>query len=388
SISTSTEKNPPPVTFTEPGDVEIVLEASTIDGCTDTIRKVVQVKAGISKFAKVMDVSTANVLPYGAAQRADGNYQVLFGQGNSLRSVLVNTLGALQGAATTLSADNMTVRSCIPYNGGGFAVAGADGFRAKIKIVGSQQTLLADPASFHFDFSTASLVFGQTINADNNIAATGFRLSSNKYSVGFARSTPSGIITQGPLIPLNDGFGGNSIAQRPNGGYVVLASCQTSGCSEPCRVLALSTDGGYQSRKDLTAIRIPVRIVRAAGDSYVAVGYTAAGLPKALGLDASLSVVWERSFSGVEEIRDVAISTDGQLVVCGVKGAALYFAKYPLNAAGAATWEKPFSAAGASLQGIAITATADGGYLVLGLQDKSGEQDLYLAKTDADGNTQ
>ncbi|MEO6037882.1 MAG: PKD domain-containing protein [Saprospiraceae bacterium] len=385
-VSTSTDKDPAPVTFPDAGDFEIMLVAQNAEGCPDTVIKVVHVGLGISKFAKPVDVSTANVTPLNVTERGDGKFHVLYEQ-SGLKTVLINDLGEKDGNPANISTTNISATTSIPLNGG-FVLGGENSPAAKVKFVSSAQAVAADPAGFQFNGGATSLIYGLTLNADNEIAATGSRFAAGKFTPGFARISQSGTVTLGPAIPLNDGFGGNSIAQRPDGGYLILASCQTAGCTSSCTVISVSTNGGYNSKTDLPLISYPVRIIRASGDNYAVLGYTAAGSIKALGLNASLAVSWQRDFPGVEELSDIAATPDGQLVVCGTKGSSLYFAKFPAASGSGFTWEKPFSATAATIRGLKISTAADGGYLILGVYEKNSEQDLYLVKTDAAGNTQ
>lgn len=389
SVSTSTDKNPAPVTFPEAGDFEIMLIAQNAEGCADTVKFPVKVNVGISKFAKPIPVSTGNVTPYCATERADGKFHVLYGQGG-VKSVLVNTLGNQDGLPAPIASANISAGFVTVPDRGGFVLAGFNGSLAKVKAVSSSQLLGIDPAAFSFEGAAESYIQGACINSDFDVAVTGYRkTAAGKYAPCFAKINESGAVVSNFSLSasVNDGYAGQSIAQRPSGAYLVLSVCQAGGCASDCQILSVASGGGYNSKKNV-AINFPIKILRTTNDNYVVIGYTSSGTVRLVGINSSMDEKWRREdFPAGLELSDAAVAADGQLVLIGTLGNSLYFSKIPDAQTGTPAWTKPFTLAGTSLRASSIVRTADNGFLLLGSAEKDGKFDLYLAKTDADGNS-
>lgn len=391
TLSTSTDREPAPVTVSEAGLFTVTLIVQNAEGCADTLARTVQVNAGISKFAKVLDVSTGNVSPYGVAQRSDGKLHVLYGQ-NGVKSLLVNTLGNAEGnpvAIPSANISNVTNYSVGPVQGG-FVVGGTNGSSAKTRAVTSTQQAGYDLAGFQFSGGAESYIRGVFINSDFDAAVTGYRKNtSGKFAPCFAKIDQTGAVVINTVLgpTANEGYAGSSIVQRPSGDYLVLASCQTGACASGTLLISLFAGGGYNTSKGVGALAFPGKIIRTTGDNYVIIGYTATGDTRLVGINSSLEERWRRDMPATVGIIDATLATDGHLVLVGTEGSTLYFEKIP-DAATGSMWKKPFTLAGTNLIGISIVRTSDNGFAVLGMAEKSGETDLYLAKTDADGNSQ
>jgi len=110
--------------------------------------------------------------------------------------------------------------------------------------------------------------------------------------------------------------------------------------------------------------------------------------------DSSGTKVWEKTFGGtgydsgfsVEQTTDGGYIMLGYTYSYGTGGTDMYLVKTDAN--GNETWSKTFGGYGYD-EGFSVAQTADGGYILLGeidSYDAAGGGDMYLVKTDADGN--
>ena len=104
---------------------------------------------------------------------------------------------------------------------------------------------------------------------------------------------------------------------------------------------------------------------------------------------------WEKTFGGAksDEGHFVQQTTDGGYIIIGstnstgAGGMDVYMIK--TGAGGSKQWERTFGGA-KSDEGYSVRQTIDGGYIIAGATASSGagNNDVYLVKTDASGNTQ
>ncbi len=114
--------------------------------------------------------------------------------------------------------------------------------------------------------------------------------------------------------------------------------------------------------------------------------------------DANGNEIWKKVFGGMNN--DVAFSgqetSDGGFIVAGVSGSFsgngvedVYLLK--IDKDGNKIWEKTFGKKGRTEKGSSVRQTSDGGYIIVGQTVLGGaqwvtESDVYLIKTDANGN--
>jgi len=140
-------------------------------------------------------------------------------------------------------------------------------------------------------------------------------------------------------------------------------------------------------------------VVTASGEGYVMGGSTstqAGGSSRDVFLmktDANGSTLWEATFgSSGDDLANVLLSApDGGYVLTGYKTDSgtgnkdAYLIKTDAN--GNAQWERTFGGSSNDLAN-AMAVAPDGGYVLAGSTDSGGTNDVYLIKTDANGNAQ
>ncbi len=135
-------------------------------------------------------------------------------------------------------------------------------------------------------------------------------------------------------------------------------------------------------------------------------GFIIAGYSESFGTDNDLDVylirtdvdgeiIWMKVIDEgwIEHAFDIIHATDGGYIVVGdittnaLTPSDMYMLK--IDEGGNVLWTRQFGGNGAE-QAFAITATPDGGYLLVGRSDSfsNGEDDIYIVKTDAAGNFQ
>ncbi len=189
---------------------------------------------------------------------------------------------------------------------------------------------------------------------------------------------------------------GSSVQQTNDGGYIIAEYYFTAGAS----IKLIKTDAAGNESWTQNLGGGSCRLVRQTIDGgYALFGYEGGRygqLSCLLKTDAAGNEIWRKTFSNVDGIYSGQQTDDGGFIVVGSAssynaGKFSYSSKVSLiktDAAGNATWEKTFGAAGDNV-GYSVRQTGDGGYIFAGYTGSSGAggTDVYLNKTDENGNT-
>ncbi|MFC1799646.1 hypothetical protein ACFL2Z_01885 [Candidatus Eisenbacteria bacterium] len=230
--------------------------------------------------------------------------------------------------------------------------------------------------------------------------------STRSYGAGgsdvyLVKLSASGEIEWDETYGASDNEGAWTVRQTSDGGYVIVAGTGSFGVQNGGVYLVKVTSvGGLEWERTFDGPgREETRSVIQTSDG----GYIITGSTNSIGaggqdvylikVDSSGDLEWEAAFGGTEsEIGVAATQTaDGGYMVAGATrsyGAGdfdIYLVK--TDAAGALVWEKTYGTA-LKEEAIDMHQTSDNGFVVTGFTESGGGggQDVYLLKTDSDGN--
>lgn len=193
---------------------------------------------------------------------------------------------------------------------------------------------------------------------------------------------------------------GYDIQQMDDGGYVVVGSTYSFGAGDAdVYLLRLDFAGGVVwSRTYGGAGKDVGRSVREVSGDFVICGGTysfGAGYEDfyLLRVNSDGDTVWTRAYggSGGETAYAARPTPDGGIAICGATGSfgvgysSMYVVK--TNSVGDTLWTKTYGGDKADM-GYGIEVAIDGGLIMVGATASfgSGDYDIYLVKTDPDGN--
>jgi len=194
---------------------------------------------------------------------------------------------------------------------------------------------------------------------------------------------------------------GHAVQQTSDRGYIVVGSTDSSGANasdfylirtDTCGDTLWTRTFGGDSNDCGESVR------QTADGGYIIAGYTSSygsgGTDVYLvKTDAGGETLWTRTFGGPEDDlgRSVGQTADGGYIIAGDYYSPrpypndVYLVKTDAN--GDALWTKTIGPHGGCAWGCSVQPTADGGYVVAGYNYRSGNFDVYLIKTDANGDT-
>jgi hypothetical protein len=195
---------------------------------------------------------------------------------------------------------------------------------------------------------------------------------------------------------------GYSVQQTSDGGYIIAGETQSFGAGG-CDVYLIKTDASGDSiwtRTYGSSNWEHGRSVQQTSDEgYIIAGWT---YPFGAGdvdvylikTDASGDTIWTRTYGGsdADVARSVQQTSDGGYIIAGLTnsfGAGnddVYLIK--TDASGDTIWTRTYGGSGDD-EGNSVCETSDGGYIIAGKTESfgAGRNDVYLIKTDVSGDT-
>jgi len=192
---------------------------------------------------------------------------------------------------------------------------------------------------------------------------------------------------------------GRSVQQTTDGGYVIVGETYSFGAGE-CDVYLVKTDANgdtlWTRAYGGDSPDYGFSVQQTSDGGYVIAGYTmsfGAG-PSDVWLiktDPNGDTLWTRTYGGddVDEGSSVQETSDGGYIVAGytlrsMGNTDVYLVKTDAN--GDTLWTRTYGGSGLDM-GRWVQQTSDGGYIIAGYTGFLFTQDVYLVKTDADGGT-
>ncbi|MGB3480219.1 MAG: hypothetical protein WBB67_13805 [bacterium] len=194
---------------------------------------------------------------------------------------------------------------------------------------------------------------------------------------------------------------GYSVQQTSDGGYIIAGRTWSFGTGEYDVYLIKTNASGdtlWTRTYGGTSWDEGYSVQKTSDGGYIITGYTYVESPNyqdvyLIKTNASGDTIWTRTYGGAggDLGNSVKQTTDGGYIIAGHSGSFgageydVYLIK--TNASGDTLWTRTYGG-GARDEGHSVQQTSDGGYIITGLTESfgAGNYDVYLIKTDSDGN--
>jgi beta-lactamase regulating signal transducer with metallopeptidase domain/peroxiredoxin len=207
--------------------------------------------------------------------------------------------------------------------------------------------------------------------------------------------------TFGGNITSSDITWGNSIQQTCDGGFIIVGGRNISGSSRTSVYLVKTDgDGKLEWERTFKSLSRGTSIQQTSDGGYIITGSLISGSDMQVYLlktDDKGNKLWWKAFGGDDLDRGTSVqqTSDGGFIIVGVTRS---FSKFPslgkedvylikTDGEGNLEWQKSFGGRRDD-GGNSVLQTPDGGYIIAGYTRSlgAGETDIYLIKTDGEGN--
>jgi hypothetical protein len=359
----------------------------------------------ISRFTKTYG-GPNNEYGYAVAQTTDGGYIITgptssFGTNTDVWLIKTNANGDTTWTKTFGGSSYDYSNSVQQTTDGGYIIAGysnsygtsTDLYLIKTDANGNQ--------SWYRTFGGSSTDYGYLVEqtSDGGYIIAGYSNSyGTSYDVYLVKTDASGNQLWYRTFGGSGTDYGYSVAQTSDGGYVITGYTTSYGTGGNVYLIKTDTSGNQSWYKSFggTNSDYGYSVAQTSDGGYVIAGYTASygtgGDVYLIKTDTSGNQTWSKNFGGsnYDESYSVQQTSDGGYIIAGYMAQSIsdddaYLIKTFAN--GNTEWTKTFG--GAQIEhGHAVVQTSDGGYAIAGHTSTygAGNADFWLIKTDEDGN--
>jgi hypothetical protein len=251
-------------------------------------------------------------------------------------------------------------------------------------------------------FGGADVDIGRSVQqtSDGGYIVVGFAYSNLNGDVYLVKTDADGNQEWARTFGGSESDEGHSIRQTSDGGYIVLGA--SGSYRADFWLVKTDADGNQVWTKGFgeTGVGLGRSVQQTSDGGYILVGTTEldpadSGDIRLIKTDASGNQTWAQTFGGLghQDGHSVQQTGDGGYILVGetdsCEGAESDVYLIKTDADGNQTWARTFGAEGCDY-GYSVRQTSDGGYIVGGHSQNSGGtnsgRDVYLIKTDASGN--
>jgi len=239
---------------------------------------------------------------------------------------------------------------------------------------------------------------GQTTEGGYIIAGRTESFGAGDYDVWLLKTDGNGDTLWTRTYGGGDSDQGRSVQQTTDGGYIIAGFIEDANYVGNLYLIKTDADGDtlwtWRYEGDDYAYVYSVRQTTDGG--YILTGKTGPLLEDydawLVKTDAFGDTLWTRRYGGGDHQEAYAVqqTTDGGYVVTGETGTCPDFDVYlwKTDASGETVWTRTYGGSDYD-RGYSLQQTTDGGYIIAGTTESfgAGYQDIYLVKTDADGDT-
>jgi len=347
---------------------------------------------------------------YSFQQTSDGGYIVAgytysFGAGGDVFLLKTNASGNLQWAKTFGGSSYEDALSVQQTSDGGYIVAGETySFGAGSYDVFLLKTDASGNLQWTKTFGGINLDYAHSVQQTSDggyiVAGETYSFGAGWYDVFLLKTDASGNLQWAKTFGGSDYDYAWSVQQTSDGGYIVAGYTESFGAGGDVFLLKTDASGNLQWAKTFggSYSDAAYSVQQTSDGGYIVAGWTysfGAGNEDAflLKTDASGNLQWAKTFGGSHDEGALSVrqTSDGGYIVAGYTysfgagGADVFLLK--TDASGNLQWAKTFG--GSYDEGaLSVQQTSDGGYIVAGgtFSFGAGDLDVFLLKTDANGN--
>ncbi len=222
--------------------------------------------------------------------------------------------------------------------------------------------------------------------SDGGYIVAGYTGSSSDYDIFLIKTDADGYIQWAKTYGGTDYDLAYSVQQTSDGGYIVAGYTRSFGVgsSRPF-LIKTDADGNVQWAKVYGGGTIAYSVQQTSDG-----GYIVAGSNLLIKTDANGDVQWAKAYPGLFAL-SVQQTSDGGYILAGYTGSSSDYniLLIKTDASGNVQWAKTYGGTGDDVA-YSVQQTSDGGYIVAGYTRSFGvgSYDIFLIKTDANGNLQ